>query len=219
MPIKGKYIDLTGQKFGKLTAVRYKGVRGRRRTYWECVCECGNTVCVASVHLKSGHTKSCGCLKIERIENLNKKTGLSHSKLGYAYRNMLNRCFYPKIEMYKEYGARGITVCSEWLDKEKGFENFVEWAKANRYSEGLTLDRIDVNGNYEPSNCRWVDLYTQANNKRNNLYLRINGEVDTVGNWARKLNVSYWNLRHYAKGGKNMKYPNLKIEAVESSGF
>jgi hypothetical protein len=214
MPKKGSYINLSGQKFGRLTAVQYKGVRGRRRTYWECHCDCGNVVYVDSCHLRSGHTTSCGCLKVEKIERLNKKTGLSTSKLYYAYRNMLNRCFYKKLAMYQEYGARGITVCDEWIDKENGFKNFVEWAKVNGYSEDLTLDRIDVNGNYEPSNCRWVDLYVQANNKRNNLRVKINGEIDTVGNWARKMKLDYWALVRYSKGGKNMKYPNLNIEAV-----
>ena len=87
-------------------------------------------------------------------------------------------------------------------------------AIGNGYTDELTLDRIDNNGNYSPDNCRWVDMYVQANNKRNNWRLKVNGEIDTVGNWARRLNVSYWNLLHYAKGGKNMKYPELEIEAV-----
>jgi hypothetical protein len=173
-------------------------------------------VSVDTAHLRSGHTKSCGCYKVELISNLNKKTGLSNSNLGFSYRNMKNRCFWKKSPMYKNYGERGITVCEEWLDRECGFENFVDWALKNGYSEGLTLDRIDVNGNYCPQNCRWVDKYVQANNKRKNYYLKINGEIDTVGNWARRLNVSYWNLLHYSKGGKNMKYPDLEIEAVQN---
>lgn len=214
MATKGSYIDIRGQKFGRLTAIRYKGVRGRRRTYWECRCDCGNIAYVDTNHLKSGHTSSCGCISRERIKNLNKKTGLSTTKLYYAYRNMLNRCFYKKTAMYKEYGARGITVCDEWVDKENGFKKFSDWALTNGYSEGLTLDRIDVNGNYCPENCRWVDIYTQANNKRNNWHLKINGEIDTVGNWARRLKLNYWNLLHCAKGGKNTKYPNFNIEAV-----
>jgi hypothetical protein len=216
MPKKGDHIDLKNQQFGRLTVLEFDGVRGRRKTYWKCICDCGNVVSVDTAHLRSGHTKSCGCYKVELISNLNKKTGLSNSNLGFSYRNMKNRCFWKKSPMYKNYGERGITVCEEWLDRECGFENFVDWALKNGYSEGLTLDRIDVNGNYCPQNCRWVDKYVQANNKRKNYYLKINGEIDTVGNWARRLNVSYWNLLHYSKGGKNMKYPDLEIEAVQN---
>jgi hypothetical protein len=116
--------------------------------------------------------------------------------------------------MFKHYGARGIRVCDDWKNKENGFECFSKWAFDNGYKESLTLDRIDCNKGYCPENCRWVDAYVQANNKRKNWYLKINGEIDTVGNWARRLNISYWNLLHYAKGGKNMKYPDLEVESV-----
>ena len=214
MPKKGSYIDLKNQRFGRLTALEFGGVRGRRRTYWKCLCDCGNIINVDTAHLRSGHTKSCGCYRDDLIGNLNKKTGLSGTKIHFTYRNMINRCTWEKYYLFKNYGGRGITICDDWLNKENGFENFVDWAFKNGYSEDLTLDRIDVNGNYCPENCRWVDKYVQANNKRNNHYLKINGEVDTVGNWARRLNISYWNLLHYSKGGKNMKYPDLKIEVA-----
>ena len=216
MSQKRNYIDLKNQKFGRLFVLEYGGVRGRRRTCWKCLCDCGNIVYVDATHLRSGHTKSCGCYKDELVSKLNKKTGLSKTKIHYTYRNMINRCTWKKYYLFEDYGGRGITICDDWLDKEHGFENFVNWAFQNGYSEDLTLDRIDVNGNYCPENCRWVDKYVQANNKRNNHYVKINGEVDTVGNWARRLNISYWNLLHYSKGGKNMKYPDLEIEAVEN---
>ena len=105
-------------------------------------------------------------------------------------------------------------MCDEWIGAN-GFVNFANWALSNGYNEELTLDRIDNEKGYSPSNCRWVDKYQQANNKRNNRYVMVNGEIDTVGNMARKHNISYWNLLHYAKGGKNMKYPQLDICAVE----
>ena len=147
------------------------------------------------------------------------KTGKSHERIYMVYRNMINRCFWDKSKGSRLYKDRGITVCNEWIG-EHGFENFYKWAIANGYKDIrnekgrsiLTLDRIDVNGNYEPSNCRWVDAYVQANNKRNNHYIKINGEIDTVANMARKYNVSYWNLLHYSKGGKNCMYPDLIIE-------
>lgn len=213
MPKKGQYIDLKGQKFGKLKVIEFYE-KTPKQTKWLCECECGNQCVVYSSHLKSGHTKSCGCISKERIKNLNFKTGLSQTKLYRVYRNMLNRCYWEKSDMFKHYGARGIEVCDDWKNKENGFEVFSEWAFNNGYNEGLTLDRIDCNKGYCPENCRWVDAYVQANNKRKNWYLKINGEIDTVGNWARRLNISYWNLLHYAKGGKNMKYPDLEVESV-----
>ena len=216
MPKKGYYEDLSGKPFGKLVAIKFAGQKGRRRTIWECKCDCGAVAFVDAVHLKNGHTTSCGCLKKQTSKYINYKNGLSNSRLGRAYRNMINRCYRTENYQYHLYGGRGISVCDEWKNKEDGFVNFCNWALSNGYSEDLTLDRIDNNGNYEPSNCRWVDIFVQANNKRNTHRLKINGEIDTVANWSRRLNVSYWNLLHYSKGGKNCKYPELQIEVVKN---
>lgn len=215
MPKKGCFEDLTGRKFGKLTVSKFVKADERRRRYFECVCDCGEIRIVEASHLRSGHTKSCGCSKNERIKNLNYKLGLSTSKIYYTYRNMLNRCYWDKSSESKNYKDRGIVVCDEWRNKENGFENFVKWSMKNGYSEDMTIDRINVNGNYEPNNCRWTDTITQANNKRNNKYVVVNGEKGTVGNLSRKYNIGYWNLLHYAKGGKNCKYPTLDIKAVQ----
>lgn len=209
-------VDLAGNKYGRLTVLGYECQSGRRKTMWKCICDCGNIKIVDGSKLKNGHTRSCGCFSRERIKNQNYKTGMSKSKLYYAYRNMKNRCFYEKSSEYKNYGGRGITICDEWIG-EKGFENFKNWSTENGYSEELTIDRIDCDGNYEPNNCRWVNLITQANNKRNNRYISINGEIGTVANMARKYNVDYWNLMRYSKGGKNCKYPHLKIEVANVS--
>lgn len=221
MPKKGYYKNLLGQKFGRLMPIEFGGFRersnGRNRTIWICKCDCGKTINVESSHLLSGHTTSCGCGLKEKIRgkgNHNYVNGLSTTRLARAYYNMKNRCYNPKVNSYHLYGGRGITVCNEWLGKY-GFKNFCDWAIANGYAETLTLDRIDSDGKYEPSNCRWATIEQQANNKRNTKFLCINGEVDTVGNWSRRLKVSYWNLLHYAKGGKNNKYPDLQIEAVQ----
>jgi hypothetical protein len=216
MPKKGYYEDLLGKRFGRLVAIKYKGQQKRRRTMWECKCECGKTVIVDASHLKSSHTTSCGCKVKETAATWNYKNGLSASRLGRTYRNMINRCYRENFPEYYLYGGRGIQVCDEWRNKENGFVNFCEWALANGYNEELSIDRANNNGNYEPSNCRWVDKYVQANNKRNNHKIIINGEIDTVGNWSRRLNISYWNLLHYSKGGKNCKYPELKIEAIKN---
>lgn len=194
--------NLIGRKFGK---------NNKRERIWTCKCDCGNISFVTTNHLTSGHTKSCGCYNRELIGNLNKKIGMTKTKIYYVYRNMLNRCYYEKAEEYKNYGGRGIIVCEEW---KNSFENFYEWVKISNYQEGLTIDRIDVNGNYEPSNCRWATPMQQSNNKRNTRRIMINGEIDTISNHARKYNISYWNLLHYSKGGKNCMYPELDIRRV-----
>jgi hypothetical protein len=213
VPRKGEHENLVGRKFGKLTVIEYIETDKRRNPIWLCKCECGGTTKTTTSHLKTGHTTSCGCLSKERISKVNYKNGLSASRLGRVYWNMYNRCYRENTKMYSNYGARGIKVCDEWLG-ENGFINFSEWAINNGYSERLTLDRIDNEKGYSPNNCRWVDTYVQANNKRNNLYVMVNGEIDTVSNMARKHNVNYWNLLHYAKGTRNMKYPHLEISAI-----
>lgn len=216
MPKKGCYEDLLGKRFGRLVVINYKGQQNRRRTMWECMCECGKTVIVDASHLKSNHTTSCGCKVKETAGMINFKNGLSTSRLGRIYYNMINRCYRENNPEYYLYGGRGIQVCGEWKNKETGFIKFCEWALANGYNEKLSIDRVDNNSNYSPANCRWADVYTQANNKRNNRNLIIDGEIDTIGNWSRRLNISYWNLWHYSKGGKNRKYPELRIEVVQN---
>ena len=223
MARKGEYEDLTGRRFERLTVIEFAKMK-KRTPHWKCRCDCGKETVVSSSHLKDGHTKSCGCYSRDRLANMSRKTGKSQSRLYMVYRNMINRCFWNKSNERDLYGGRGITVCSEWLG-EHGFEHFYEWAINNGYQDirkengrsVLTLDRIDVNGNYEPSNCRWVDAYVQANNKRNNHYICINGEIGTVANMARKYQISYWNLLHYSKGGENCMYPDLRIEVVDET--
>lgn len=213
----GKPLNLIGQKFGRLTVIdsakSRKRSNGKSMRFWLCQCECGKTTEVETNHLTSGHTKSCGCLHVDTAGTHGKcfANRMSHSPLWRTYWNMRNRCSNPNIKGYSYYGGRGITVCDEWKG-DQGFNNFCKWALSNGYKDSLTLDRIDANGNYEPNNCRWVDRYTQANNKRNNLFLLIDGEKDTVGNWSRRLGISRGNLWNYAKGKGNRKYPYLKIE-------
>lgn len=169
------YDDLTGTRFGKLTVLGEgeptKNSYGRRQKRWKCQCDCGNVVLAYTDKLKSGHTRSCGCLKDEfSIGEATKTHGMSKTRLYHVYRTMLQRCFYEKSISYKNYGGRGITVCKEWLGKT-GFENFYEWAVEAGYDESKSraeqsIDRIDVNGNYEPSNCRFADWSTQMKNRR-----------------------------------------------------
>lgn len=153
-----KFQDLTGNKYGKLTVIsRAANIRGR--TAFRCLCECGGECIVTSDSLKQGKTKSCGCI---RKTGNRKSHGMSHSKIYNSWRAMHERCRLKTHKEYKNYGGRGIKVCEEW----RSFEPFYQWSLKNGYSEGLTIDRIDVDGNYEPQNCRWITIQQQQKNKQ-----------------------------------------------------
>lgn len=160
-----KSIDLTGQHFGRLTVLRRVENRGRYPC-WECKCACGRTTYITTPSLRSGHTISCGCYRKEvELENLSihrQTHGQSYSRLYRTWANMKARCENPNNHNYVYYGGRGIRVC----DESKSFEPFEAWALSNGYSENLTIDRINVDGNYEPANCRWATVTEQNRNKR-----------------------------------------------------
>lgn len=163
-----RFQDLTGQKFSRLTAIKYMG-----HSKWECECECGKHIICNLTDLRKGHTKSCGCLREEQL----KKHGMSDTRIYKIWQNMVSRCYINSSTNYDDYGMRGISVCDEWKNSP---ENFIEWGMNNGYKDGLTIDRIDVNGNYEPSNCRWATYKQQANNKRNTKKYFLNGEYKTI---------------------------------------
>lgn len=163
--------DLTNQKFGRLTAL-YTVPNNTHRTRWHCVCDCGNTKDVLQQNLLNGHVKSCGCFLSERngerITEYNRTIGRemhgeTKTRLYRIWISIKTRCFYENSDSYKNYGGRGITICQEWVES---FESFRSWAMSNGYSDKLTIDRIDVDGDYCPDNCRWVSMSVQEFNKR-----------------------------------------------------
>lgn len=175
-----------GQKFGRLTAIERIGTSQNHKALWRCRCDCGNEVVVIAGDIKSGRTQSCGCYHKDRNIQTSTIHGKSKLRVYQIWIDMINRCYNPKIKNYKNYGARGITVCAEW---KSSLECFLKWAFSHGYSEDLTIDRIDVNGNYEPSNCRWATTIEQGRNKRNNRRITHNGRTQTATDWAEELNI------------------------------
>lgn len=184
-----KTIDLTDQRFGRLVVTKLGEQKvlpsGQKMRTWVCTCDCGNTVTVYQQHLRRGDTKSCGCYRLENSTNIHTTHGETKTRLYKTWDMMRQRCFNPNDHSYRYYGAKGITICEEWND----FLAFKQWALENGYKDNLTIDRIDVYGNYEPSNCRWSDSYTQANNKTTSRYLEYNGKKQTITQWAKELNI------------------------------
>lgn len=179
----GQLKDLTGKRFGRLTVISRAENKGIQ-TRWNCHCDCGNITCVFGSALRHGHTKSCGCIWYENIQNKNKTHGLSDTRMYEIYYSMKKRCRNKRSKAYKNYGGRGIKICDEWLGKN-GFINFYEWSINNGYSDELTLDRINVNGNYCSENCRWATYETQANNRRTNHNLEYRGQILNIKQWSK----------------------------------
>ena len=170
-----------GEKYNRLTVIELNSIKKtplknglfRNIEYYKCKCDCGSIVYVQKACLKNNHVQSCGCLNTEKHTKHNGR----HTRLYKIWVGFKNRCFNKNADCYMRYGGRGITVCEEW---KNDFQSFYNWAINNGYSDKLTIDRIDVNGNYEPNNCRWADKKQQNNNKRSNTLIEFNGEVKTL---------------------------------------
>ena len=192
-----KPVDLTGQRFGYLTALNVDSCKNKN-AMWVCRCDCGKIVSVESQKLRNGNTQSCGCKRGKIKIETSGTHGKTKTRLYRIWHSMKSRCDYD-FKGSERYHGRGIKVCDEWKDS---FEAFYEWAAANGYSDKLTIDRIDSNGNYEPSNCRWTDKLTQDNNRNSNKKIEINGECHTIAEWARISGVNYQTIRSRILRGK-----------------
>lgn len=189
----GKFIDLTGQRFEKLKVIKKDGVDKYGNVKWFCECECGEKIIVNGHSLRSKNTKSCGCSQRERTSDSSVKHGMFGTKLYRAWAHAKERCYNPNTKNYKDYGGRGIKMCDEWKNDSN---KFIKWAlnngfDSNSYGDDCTLDRIDVNGDYCPENCRWVNKREQMNNTRTNHYLTYKGETKTLAQWSRELGIKY----------------------------
>lgn len=182
-----KALDLVGKKFNRLLVLK-KAFRKNQKVMWECKCDCGNITYVNTFYLTGNKVRSCGCLHKEQLIERNTTHNQRHTKLYETWKKMKDRCANPNATQYNNYGGRGITVCDEW---KNDFQPFYNWAMDNGYQEGLTIDRIDNDGNYCPQNCRWISLKEQQRNKSSNRVIFYKGEKHCLSEWCELLNLKY----------------------------
>lgn len=202
-----------GDKYGRLTVIEYAGTNKYRSALWKCVCECGKETIVRGTELRGGHVRSCGCFQREVASKAvrdyntspdyrppdNTKHGKRHSRLYGIWCNMKQRCYNPNSDRYKYYGGKGVTICDEWLHD---FSPFHEWAVSNGYADNLSIDRIDVNGPYSPTNCRWTNQTEQVANRTNTVRIEYHGVTKPLAEWCRELGVNYKTAHAKLKNGE-----------------
>jgi len=193
-----RFRDLTGQKFGRFTAIETAGKTKNGQYKWSCECDCGETVVVQGGNLTSGASRSCGCLQRELTSKRSKTHGLRHHPLYMVHHMIKARCYNKRNKDYKHYGARGIEMCPEW---KEDFQTFYDWAMANGYEEGLTVDRVNNDGPYEPSNCQLIGQAAQKRNTRRSRMLTYKGKTQCMAAWAREAGVHPENLLYRLSNG------------------
>ena len=212
----GKAEDLSGKKFGKLLVLFYIGKTGckDKRPSWFCKCDCGNYHIVKNKYLKNGDCTSCGCANLENAYKLNRTHGDTSKSSKYHRLNRIwsaikTRTSNKNNPSYKEYGERGIKMCEEWFNS---YEKFKKWSIENGYADNLTIDRIDVNGNYEPSNCRWATDEEQRNNKQNTIRISFNGDIMSLKQFCSKVGLPYKTIYCIYKENKHVNTINQAVE-------
>jgi hypothetical protein len=180
-----RFRDITGQTFNRLTVVCITEMRRRGEYAWLCNCSCGGQTTLLAYLITSGRVMSCGCLGKNNLPRKMPKHGMATTRVYKAWAGIKDRCRNPKSTAYHNYGGRGITVCERWAS----FEAFI--SDMGPRPPGASLDRIDNNGNYEPSNCRWATPEEQGNNRRNNHRIEYNGETKTISEWTRVMGISF----------------------------
>ena len=196
-----KNTDLTGMVFNRLTVVSKCERRDGETQKWHCKCECGNFIDVPAYRLTNGNTKSCGCLKKERAAENGRLSSFKHgdtkTRLWHIWSGMRRRCDEKTNKDYARYGGRGIKVCDEWNE----YTSFKDWAINNGYSEELSIDRIDTNGDYCPDNCKWATVIEQNNNRRSNHVVAYEGKSHTIAEWSRITSIPPKTLRYRIVSG------------------
>ena len=191
----GRIKDLNGKKFGSLTVLYFVDTKNAKAR-WMCRCDCGVEKIITSADLVKGDTKTCGGGIHRRIH------GMKETRIYRIWKAMKGRCKYPSTDYYKRYGGRGITYCEEW----DVFLNFYEWSKSSGYKDGLTLDRINNDGNYEPSNCRWITQKEQMSNTSQNIFVEIDGVTKTIAGWSEQTGIKHKTLSiRYHKGDRGQR--------------
>ncbi|MGI9491753.1 MAG: hypothetical protein ACR2QF_05050 [Geminicoccaceae bacterium] len=187
-----------GLKVGSLTVIEFLGSRDQQKR-WHCICKCGHKVEKTTKAINGAIRRksdiSCGCVALENVVRLGKskrKHGLSGTRLESIRNSMVRRCTQPWRDNYRYYGGRGIKVCDDWKNDPKAF---YDWALSNGYKENLSIERIDVDGNYEPSNCKFVPWEKQSANRRNNIKITFAGQTKCLTAWAREFGIRHHTLK------------------------
>lgn len=194
-----------GKKYNRLTVISIgeprKRCDGRNHNTVNCICECGKEGNYKLTEVVSGHSGSCGCLRRDNTKKAKTTHGQTDTPLYYVYNGMKARCYDDKKAQYKDYGGRGIKVCDEWLENPS---SFFEWALNNGYKRGLHIDRENNNGNYDPSNCRWVTRKVNNRNTRRSKYVTYKGETKVLADWCDELGLEYLKINHRLWRGWNV---------------
>lgn len=207
----GQIRNLNGLRFGRLTVVGFSGLNKHRKATWNCLCDCGKSVIVVGASLTNGSTKSCGCYEIETKQERNATHGLRKHDLYKTWLNIKSRCYNSNNSHYKYYGKKGIGMCDDWRNN---FKVFYDWAINNGWKRGLSIERIDNNKQYEPENCKWIDISKQSQNRTTNHYVADkNGNVYTIAEISRKTNINVHTLYSCYNKHKSI-LPTLYLRGV-----